>query len=166
MRVVRTARVAGHGDVPEPVAKPGQIVIDVHACAVNFPDVLMIQDLYQFKPPLPFSPGGEVAGVVNAVGEGVDGSAPGDRVFSSTGHGGFAEKVAVAAGSAIAVPEGIDLVHRRASCTPTGPRTTRSSTERGSSRQRRCWCCAAGGVGLAAVELGGTGRDRHRRRIE
>jgi NADPH2:quinone reductase len=142
-------------DVPEPIAKPGQIVIDVHACAVNFPDCLMIQDLYQFKPPLPFSPGGEVAGVVSAVGDGVDGFVPGDRVFSSTGHGGFADKVTVAAGSAIAVPEGIDLVHASGFLYAYGTSyyalVDRAQLQPG---ETLLVLGAAGGVGLAAVELG------------
>ena len=60
-------------EIDEPTAGPGQIVVDVKACAINFPDVLMIQDLYQFKPPLPFSPGGEIAGTISAIGDGVDG---------------------------------------------------------------------------------------------
>src|SRR3954447_16064477 len=94
-------------EVDDPVPAAGQIVIDVHACSVNFPDVLMIQNLYQFKPPLPFSPGAEVAGVVSALGDGVNGIEVGDRVFSSTGHGGLAEKVAASAVSLIPVPEGI-----------------------------------------------------------
>src|SRR5947199_228344 len=74
---------------------PGHVVVDVHACAVNFPDVLVIQNLYQLKPPLPFSPGTEVAGTVSAIGEGVTGVEVGDRVLASPGWGGLAEKVAV-----------------------------------------------------------------------
>jgi len=98
-------------EVADPQPNPGQIVIDVGACAINFPDVLMIQNLYQFKPPLPFSPGGEVAGVVSALGDGVTGLQVGDRVLASTGWGGLAEKVAVAASAAIPVPDGIDMAH-------------------------------------------------------
>src|SRR4051794_24983483 len=101
-------------EVDDPIPAAGQIVIDVHACSVNFPDMLMIQNLYQFKPPLPFSPGAEVAGTVSALGEGVTGVGIGDRVFASTGFGGLAEKVAVAASAAIPVPDGIDLVHASA----------------------------------------------------
>ena len=73
-------------DVAEPTADEGQVVIDVHACAVNFPDVLMIQNLYQFKPPLPFSPGAEVAGIVREVGDGVTGITVGDRVVDLIDH--------------------------------------------------------------------------------
>src|ERR1700750_773047 len=96
-------------EIDDPVAEPGQIVIDVKACAINFPDVLMIQDLYQFKPPLPFSPGGEIAGVVSAIGEGVDGFTIGQEVFSGVGSGGLREKVALKASGAIPVPRGLGL---------------------------------------------------------
>ena len=72
-------------EVEDPKPGQGMIVVDVHACAINFPDVLIIQNLYQFKPALPFSPGGEVAGVVSALGEGVTEVRVGDRVLSSTG---------------------------------------------------------------------------------
>src|SRR5690349_2502049 len=80
-------------DVPSPEPGEGQVVVAVHACGVNFPDTLIIQGQYQFKPPLPFSPGGEVAGVVSRVGPGVTGIAEGDRVIAVTGFGGFAEEV-------------------------------------------------------------------------
>ena len=96
-------------DVDDPTAGDGQVVVDVKACAVNFPDVLIIQNLYQFKPPLPFSPGAEIAGVVSSIGPGVDGVTVGDRVFASTGWGGLAEKIAVAAAILIPVPDGIDF---------------------------------------------------------
>ncbi len=82
-------------DVPSPEAGKGQVVIDVHAAAVNFPDVLIIQNKYQMKPPLPFSPGGEVAGVVRAVGEGVQNLKVGDRVIGSCGHGGYVEELQI-----------------------------------------------------------------------
>src|SRR3954453_15472704 len=98
-------------EVEDPKAGSGQVVVDIEACAVNFPDVLMIQDMYQFKPPLPFSPGAEVAGTVSAVGDGVDGLSVGDRVIGSPGWGGLAEKVAVSADSVIPLPDDIDLVH-------------------------------------------------------
>src|SRR5882672_3761124 len=80
-------------EVPSPKAEPGQVVVDVKACGVNFPDTLIIQGKYQFKPDLPFSPGGESAGVVREVGDGVTHVKPGDRVIAFTGHGGFAEQV-------------------------------------------------------------------------
>src|ERR1700716_1639336 len=74
-------------DVDEPTPADGQVVVDVRACAINFPDVLIIQNLYQFKPPLPFSPGAEIAGVVSAVGPNVKGITVGDRILASTGWG-------------------------------------------------------------------------------
>src|SRR5438132_6948530 len=95
-------------EVDDPTAGDGQVVVDVKACAVNFPDVLIIQNLYQFEPPLPFSPGAEIAGVVSSVGPGVDGVTVGDRVFASPGWGGLAEKIAVDAGSLIPIPDGSD----------------------------------------------------------
>ena len=70
---------------PDPVAEAGKVVLGIRACGVNYPDFLMIQDMYQFKPERPFAPGGEVAGVVEAVGEGVTHVKPGDRVLASTG---------------------------------------------------------------------------------
>src|SRR5438874_11285827 len=73
----------------------GQVVIGVKACGVNFPDTLIIQGKYQFKPPLPFAPGNEVAGIVKELGEGVDSVKVGDRVIAFTSWGGFAEEVAV-----------------------------------------------------------------------
>ena len=80
-------------EVPDPVAGPGQILVAVKACSINYPDVLIIEDKYQFKPPRPFAPGGEISGVVEAVGEGVTKWKPGDRVLSTTGNGGLVEKI-------------------------------------------------------------------------
>ena len=76
-------------DIPSPTAGKGEVVLSVHAAAVNFPDVLIIENKYQFKPPLPFAPGGEVAGTVKEVGEGVTTLKVGDRVIGSCGHGGY-----------------------------------------------------------------------------
>ena len=96
-------------EVPEPTAGVGQVLVDVHACGVNYPDFLVIQNQYQFKPPLPFSPGGEISGTIAAVGEGVTSHAVGDRVFGSTGWGGMAEKVVMPATGAWPVPDGMNL---------------------------------------------------------
>src|SRR5205807_6305190 len=74
---------------------PGQVVIEVKACGINFPDTLIIQGKYQFKPDMPFSPGGEVAGVVKELGVGVEGVQVGERVIAFTGWGGFAEEVLI-----------------------------------------------------------------------
>ena len=75
-------------EVPDPVAGTGELLIRVRACAINFPDVLIIEDNYQLKPPRPFAPGGEIAGEVEAVGEGVAGWSPGDRLIAVPGFGG------------------------------------------------------------------------------
>ena len=80
-------------DIPSPSAGKGEVVVTVKAASVNFPDVLIIENKYQFKPPLPFSPGSELAGVVKSVGEGVTTCKPGDKVIAFTGSGAFAEEV-------------------------------------------------------------------------
>jgi NADPH2:quinone reductase len=142
-------------EVPDPDAKPGQVVIDVEACSVNFPDVLIIQNLYQFKPPLPFSPGAEVAGTVSAVGDGVTGLAVGDRVFASTGWGGLAEKVAAPAPACIPIPDGITAPEASAFLYAYGT-SQHALKDRGRLQPGETLLVlgAAGGVGLAAVELG------------
>ena len=91
-------------DLPDPVPGPGQLLVRVKACAINYPDVLIIEDRYQFKPPRPFAPGGEIAGVVEALGEGVAGWSTGDRMIAMLGHGGLAEKVLVPAAAALPLP--------------------------------------------------------------
>ena len=142
-------------EVDEPVAGAQQVVVDVKACAVNFPDVLIIQNLYQFKPPLPFSPGAEIAGVVSAVGPGVDHVSIGDRVFASTGWGGLAEKLAVGADSLIPIPAGIEFGPASSFLYAYGTShyalKDRARLQPGESL---VVLGAAGGVGLAAVELG------------
>jgi NADPH2:quinone reductase len=142
-------------EIDDPVAEPGQIVIDVKACAINFPDVLMIQDLYQFKPPLPFSPGGEIAGVVSAVGDGVDGFTVGQEVFSGVGSGGLREKIAVKASAAIPVPTGLELAQAASILNAYGT-SYHALKDRAQLRPGETLLVlgAAGGVGLAAVELG------------
>jgi NADPH:quinone reductase-like Zn-dependent oxidoreductase len=93
-------------ELPDPVAGPGQLLIAVKACSINYPDVLIIEDKYQFKPPRPFAPGSEVSGVVEAVGEGVTGWAPGDRILATTGSGGLVEKIVIDANRVFRLPEG------------------------------------------------------------
>src|SRR6266700_1966495 len=88
----------------------GQVVIDVKACGVNFPDTLIIQGKYQLKPPMPFSPGSEVAGVVKEVGAGVESVKAGDRGIAFTGYGGFAEEVLAEAAQLIPMPKGMDFI--------------------------------------------------------
>jgi NADPH:quinone reductase len=142
-------------EVDDPVAGDGQVVVDVHACAVNFPDVLIIQDMYQFKPPLPFSPGAEVAGVISSVGPGVTEHRVGDRVLASTGWGGLAEKVAVTAAQAMPIGDDVDFEHACAFMYAYGT-SHYALKDRGhlAPGESLVVLGAAGGVGLAAVELG------------
>src|ERR1700739_848585 len=96
-------------ELPSPVAGPKQVVISVKACGGNFPDTLIIQNLYQFKPALPFSPGGELTGIIKSVGEGVKHLQVGQTVLAFTGWGGFAEEVVVDAKVVIPLPPIVDL---------------------------------------------------------
>ena len=91
-------------ELPDPVPAKGQLLVRVKACAINYPDVLIIEDKYQFRPERPFAPGGEIAGIVEAVGENVEGWSEGDRVIAMIGHGGLAEKVVVDARMALPLP--------------------------------------------------------------
>lgn len=142
-------------EVPDPQPVEGQIVVDVAGCGVNFPDVLIIENKYQFKPELPFSPGGEIAGTVSAVGPGVDSPAVGDRVIATLGWGGMAEKVAIPAASAIPVPEGVDLVAAAGFLLAHGTSHHALVDRAGLAEGETLLVLgAAGGVGLAAVELG------------
>ncbi|MFZ5835108.1 MAG: NADPH:quinone oxidoreductase family protein [Pseudomonadota bacterium] len=138
-------------------AGPGQVVIDVHACGVNFPDYLIIQGKYQSRPKLPFSPGGEVAGVVKAVGDGVSNVAPGDRVlcFIGTGYGGFAEQALVKAEMVTKIPPQMDFATASAFILTYGT-SYYALKDRGDLKPGETLLVlgAAGGVGLAAVELG------------
>src|SRR5215217_7762665 len=111
MRAVRIHELTGPAalrvddDVPEPTAGAGQVVIDVKAAGVNFPDILLTRGMYQFKPAPPFSPGGEVSGVVSAIGSGVTTLAVGDRVASTLLYGGFAEKIAAPEVGVVKLPD-------------------------------------------------------------
>jgi NADPH2:quinone reductase len=142
-------------EVEDPTPKDGQVVIDVRACSVNFPDVLMLEGKYQFKPPLPFSPGAEVAGIVSAVAADVTTLAVGDEVFVSVGWGGLAEKVAVAASACVPVPPRVDLIAASAFLYAYGT-SQHALVDRGRLQPGETLLVlgAAGGVGLAAVELG------------
>ncbi len=142
-------------DVPSPTAGKGQAVITVKACGVNFPDVLMIQDKYQFKPALPFSPGGEVAGFVKEVGEGVTAIKKGDKVIVSTGSGGFAEEVLADAARCVPMPDSLDFAVASSFFVTYGT-SYHALHDRGHLKAGE-WLVvlgAAGGVGLSAVELG------------
>ena len=142
-------------EVPNPEVQAGQVLVDVKATGVNFPDVLIIQNKYQFKPPLPFSPGGEVSGVVEAVGEGVTGIEPGTRILASVGWGGMAEKVVVDAGRAIPIPDQMDF-NSAAAFLMTYGTSHHALKDRADIKPGESLLVlgAAGGVGLAAVELG------------
>jgi NADPH2:quinone reductase len=136
-------------------AGKGQAVIDVKACSVNFPDTLIIQGKYQFKPPLPFSPGSEVAGVVKEVGEGVTRVRVGDRVIAFIGWGGFAEEVVTDAARLVLMPDGMDFVTGAALIMIYGT-SMYALADRAELKAGETLLVlgAAGGVGLAAVELG------------
>ncbi|HEX3549190.1 MAG TPA: NADPH:quinone oxidoreductase family protein [Candidatus Elarobacter sp.] len=140
-------------DAPEPLAGPGQIVIDVRAAGVNFPDVLLVQGKYQVKPPLPFSPGVEAAGVVSAVGEGVEHLSVGDRVASGV-MGAFAERAVANAATAIRLPDEIDFV-TAAGMVLTYGTAYHALVDRARLRAGE-WLLvsgAGGGVGTASVDL-------------
>ncbi|MEM1105770.1 MAG: NADPH:quinone oxidoreductase family protein [Pseudomonadota bacterium] len=142
-------------DIPAPEAGKGEVVLEVKAIGVNFPDSLIIQDLYQFKPERPFSPGGEVSGVVKAVGEGVSDLKVGDRVIGSTGWGGMREEVAVHAGRCIPIPDAMPFDEAAALIMTYGTShyalKDRADPKPG---EKLLVLGAAGGVGIAAVELG------------
>jgi NADPH2:quinone reductase len=142
-------------DVPSPVAGKGQVLISVKACGVNFPDVLMIQDKYQFKPALPFSPGGEVAGIVKAAGEGVSNVKPGDRVCVSTGSGGMAEEVLADARRCMIVPDNVPF-DVASSFMVTYGTTWHALKDRAVLKpgENLVVLGAAGGVGTSAIEIG------------
>ena len=143
-------------DVPDPVAGPGELLVRIAFCAINYPDVLVIEDKYQFKPPRPFAPGSEVSGTVEAVGKGVEGWAVGDRLLALTASsGGLAEKVAVAAKRAFKLPDGVPLKEASA-LLMTYATTIHGLLDRGhlQAGQTLLVLGAAGGVGLSAVELG------------
>ena len=95
-------------DRPVPAAGPGELLVKILVCAINYPDVLIIEDKYQFKPERPFAPGSEICAEVAAVGEDVEGWAPGDRLIAVTGHGGLSEYMLLPAAKAFALPHGRD----------------------------------------------------------
>jgi NADPH:quinone reductase len=142
-------------EIADPVAGPGQLLVAVKACSVNYPDVLIIEDRYQFKPERPFAPGAEIAGVVEAIGEGVTGWKIGDRVIATTGSGGMVEKIAIPAASAFALPAERSF-EQGASLLLTYGTTIHALLDRGKLIEGETLLVlgAAGGVGLAAVELG------------
>ena len=141
--------------LPSLIPSPKEVVIQVHACGVNFPDLLMIQNLYQFKPALPFSPGGEVAGIILSVGDEVKNLKPGQRVLALSGWGGFAEEVAVNSLQVMPIPDSLDFVTAAAASYQYGTALyALKNIARLQPKQTLLVLGAAGGVGLAAVELG------------
>ena len=143
------------GELPDPVAGPGQVLVAVKACSVNYPDVLIIEDRYQFKPTRPFAPGGEISGVIEALGEGVTGWSVGDRVRATTGSGGMVEKIALPATSVFALPPERSFEEGSALLLTYGT-TIHALLDRGKLKEGETLLVlgAAGGVGMAAVELG------------
>ncbi|HEY0627865.1 MAG TPA: NADPH:quinone oxidoreductase family protein [Sphingomicrobium sp.] len=142
-------------DLPDPTPGPGELLVRVHACAINYPDVLIIEDKYQFKPTRPFAPGGEVAGVVEAVGEGVRDWKVGDRLIAYHGHGGLAEKVAVPAAHAFPLPDAYGFVEG-STLLITYATVIHALWDRGRLKAGETLLVlgAAGGIGIAAIELG------------
>src|SRR6201996_1868226 len=145
----------GLGDVPSPEARPGHVVVSVKAIGVNFPDVLIIEDKYQFKPERPFAPGGELSGVVKAVGEGVTNVKPGDRILANTGWGAMAAEVLLPASRLWKIPDSMPHDDAAAFILTYGT-TWHALTDRGHIKPGETLLVlgAAGGVGLSAVELG------------
>lgn len=161
MRAVRVHELTGPAalrvddDVPEPRVGAGQVLIDVHAAGVNFPDVLLTRGLYQFKPAPPFSPGGEAAGIVREVGAGVTSVAVGDRVATTLLYGAFAERVVAPELAVTRLPDAVSFEIGAATlltyATTYHALVDRAAIQRGESL---LVLGAAGGVGIAAVELG------------
>lgn len=143
------------GELPDPKPEKNQLLIQVEACGVNFPDILIIQNKYQFKPELPFSPGGEVAGKVIEVGEGVVQFQVGQPVLALCGWGGFAEKVVVDMDRVFAMPPGL-TAEIAATTLYTYGTSYHALKDRAKLKEGESLLVlgAAGGVGLAAVELG------------
>lgn len=141
-------------EVPEPVPGPGQVLIEVAAAGANYVDGLFLHGRYQIKPPLPFVPGGEIAGTVKALGPGVEGPAVGSRVVALCGFGGFAEQVAVPAAAAVPIPDVLDFpraaTFTQSYCTGLYALRNRAGLREG---ETVLVLGAGGGVGLAAVQI-------------
>jgi len=142
-------------EVANPDAKKNEVVLDVHAAGVNFPDTLIIEGKYQFKPPFPFSPGGEASGVISAVGEKVSHLKVGDRVMALTGWGSFAEQIAVAGYNVLPIPDAMDYI-TAAGFSMTYGTSMHALKQRAHLQPGETLLVlgASGGVGLAAVEIG------------
>jgi len=147
--------VLEYTDAPDPVAGEGEVVIAVKAAGVNFPDALIIEDKYQFKPERPFSPGGEVAGVIDSVGPGVTNVKVGQRVIGSSGWGGYAEKIKLPAQRIMPIPDAMPFDQASAFILTYGT-SYYGLKDRGQLKEGETLLIlgAAGGVGVAAIELG------------
>ena len=143
------------GEMPDPTAKEGEVVIEVHAASVNFPDVLMIQNKYQMTVAPPFSPGGEAAGKIIALGDNVNGLNIGDEVIASCGFGGIAQKLACAASRCQLVPKGMDMASAAAFLMTYGT-SIHALKDRALLKEgdNLLVMGGAGGVGLAAIDIG------------
>jgi NADPH:quinone reductase len=141
-------------DVPAPSAGAGEVVVSVRAASVNFPDVLIIANKYQFKPPLPFSPGSELAGIVKHVGSGVTGVQTGDRVMAFTIHGAFAEEVTLDAQRVLPIPETMDDATAAALLLTYGT-MDHGLRDRGAVAPGETVLVlgASGGIGIASIEI-------------
>jgi len=142
-------------EVPESSPGPGEVVVSVKAASVNFPDILVIQNKYQVKPPLPFSPGAELSGIVKSAGEGVTTVKPGDPVIGFTAYGAFAEQCIVPAERLVPIPSGMDFRTAAAFLLAYGT-SHHALCNRANTRPGETLLVlgAAGGVGLAAIEIG------------
>ncbi len=142
-------------DLNEPQPKAGEVLVDIMAAGVNFPDVLIIQNKYQFKPELPFTPGNELAGTVRAVGEGVTSLKVGDRVFGYVPHGAFAQQIVAAESNLIRMTDTMDF-DTAAALTLTYGTSHHAVVDRAQLQAGETMLVlgAAGGVGLAAIEIG------------
>jgi NADPH2:quinone reductase len=142
-------------DLPSPTPKPGFAVVEVKACGVNYPDVLIIEDKYQFKPPRPFAPGAEISGVVTSVGDGVANVKPGDRVLANITCGGMVEELALEASRLLKIPDAMPFDEAAAFIMTYGT-SYYALKDRGHLKPGDTLLVlgAGGGVGLSAVELG------------
>lgn len=142
-------------EIEDPVIAPEHVIIDLKAASINFPDVLMIQGLYQFQPPLPFTPGGESAGVITEVGEGVEGYKVGDKVLSASMIGGIAEKLLAHHSTLRPIPEDMDY-EIAAALSVTYGTSLYALKQRANLQPGETLLVlgASGGVGLATVQLG------------
>lgn len=160
MRALRSHEAGGPetlvlDEIPDPAAGPGEVLIAVRAAALNYPDVLLIQDLYQMRPPRPFAPGSEVAGIIEAVGSGVAAFKPGDRVIGLVAWGGLAEKLVVPESGCIRIDDRMDF-EDAAALMVTYATSHYALRDQGTLAEGETLIVlgASGGVGLAAVQLG------------